>query len=698
MKSFPKLTIAFVITLFFSINSKAQKDYSKDADNAFKNREYFNAIELYKKAYGRVKPREQKAAIIFKTAECYRMIGDSKQAEVWYYKAIKTNYPDPKATLYLADAKKSMEKYDEAIAEYNKYKQAIPSDNRGEDGAKSSGLAEQWKKKPTRYKVENMVMINTKDPDFAPCYADKKYKKIYFTSMRPGGIGDATDPTIGQNFSDIFETTVDKNGKWSTPVSIITPVNTEHNEGLSTISKKGDLMVFTRCIVEKKKETFNQLWQCKKEGNEWGEPTKLQFCNDSLKFGSPSISADGQRLFFSSNLSGGQGDNDIWMVQRDKKTKRWGVPVNLGPAINTPGNDAFPFIHDDGTLYFSSNAHLGMGGLDIFKAESKGDGQWGNVTNMKYPINSAGDDFGIIFEEDKDRGYFSSNREGTKGADDIWSFVLPPICCIFEGYITDCEFKGTVPGVIVKLSGSDGSLTEVKTDADGYYKFTCPQIKSNISYIVSTQVGATVVTLQAPLGFFSSPEKFKFTTVGLTEDKMFKKDFCLPPIKPTENRFPDVLYLTDKYDLEHPSKPKDSLDILYQTLIDNPTYVIELSSHTDYRSSNKYNIELSQKRAQACVDYLISKGIHPSRLKAAGYGEGQPLEVDTNKDKKIDYKLTKEYIDKTTKFGKPAFNKDEYEALMQKNRRTVFSVIRKDFVDPNANKDVLKTEPVKEEG
>lgn len=689
MKIFTKLTAGLAIILFFSTAAVAQKNFSKDADKAFDNKEYFNAIELYKKAYTKAKKKEDKALIIFRTAECYRLINDNKQAEAWYIKAIKANYTDAKAQLYLADAKKAQEKYNEALIEYNNYKKAVPSDPRGEDGAKSCELAQKWKDSPTRYKVENLAQINTKDPDFCPMYADKKYNKIYFTSMRPGVAGSTIDATNGELYSDIFETSMDKNGKWSTPTALPEPINTKDNEGLSAITKKGDMLIFTRCSVEKNKEMFNQLWSAPKKGNSWGDPVKLAFCVDTLKYASPSLSSDGLTLFFSSNMPGGQGENDIWYAKYDKKGAKWGTPVNLGPGINTAGNDVFPFIHDDGTLYFASNGHLGMGGLDIFRAEKKGDDQWANVTNMKYPINSAGDDFGIVFEGKKERGYLSSNREGTKGADDLWSFVLPPLLFTIEGDITDCKFKETVAGVTVKLVGSDGSSVETKTDAAGHYKFaengSSRYVNPNASYIISASVTPDVKTPQAAQGFLSSSDKAKETTVGVEEAKTFKHDFCLNPIQ-KEMRFPDVLYDLGKADLRPESK--DSLNFLYQTLIDNPNITIELSAHTDYRGSDAANLKLSDARAKACVDYLISKGIPANRMTARGYGEKSPLEVDADLDGKVDYTLSEAYINKVTK-GK---SKEEFEALMQKNRRTVFKVLRKDYVDPNAPKEIPKTE------
>ncbi len=697
MNKITKITTTIAIALLLSVGVKAQKNYNVEAGKAFSSMEYYNAIELYKKAYEKAKNKGDKARIIFMTAECYRLIGDNKQAEQWYTKAIKANYTDTKAIYYLANAKKAQEKYNEALIEYKKYQKANPSDKRGDDGAKSCELAQQWKDHPTRYHVENMVQINSKEPDFAPCYADKKFNKLYFTSMRAGGTGSSEDPTIGQNYSDIFETSMDKNGKWSTPVSMSGGVNTKDNEGNCAVTKKGDKIFFSRCLTDSKKVTYNKIYVATKKGNSWGDGELLPFCNnDTIKYAAPSISSDGTTLFFCSNMPGGQGGNDIWYSKYDKKNNKWGDPVNLGPDINTPGEEVWPFLHDDGTLYFSSDGHLGMGGLDIFKAEKKGDDKWGNVTNLKYPINSAADDFAIIFEGKKERGYFSSNREGTKGKDDIWSFALPPLLFVIEGVVTDCKFKETIPGVTIKLVGSDGSSVETKTDAAGYYKFAENGqdrfVNPGTSYVITTSVGAEVKTVQAPLGFLNSSDKAKETTVGEELAKTFKHDFCLIPIE-KEIRFPDVLYDLGKFDLRPESK--DSLDFLYQTLIDNPNLVIELSSHTDYRD-HKINQVLSENRAKACVEYLISKGIPAERMVPKGYAESRPVVIEDTTHKAPSGKilakgsvLSPKWID--TNFPEKK-NKEDYEYVMQLNRRTVFSVLRKDYVNPNAPKEEIKKE------
>ena len=679
MKIIKLAFIALASVIVFSVSSYAQKNFIKDADKSFKSREYFTAIELYKKAYAASNKKEDKARIIFQTAECYRLINDAKNAEQWYDKAVKAQYPDPLARLYLGDAKKTNGKYDEALVQYNKYKAEVPEDPRGETGVKSCELAQKWKDSPTRYKVEPVAQINSKQLDFSPSYVDKKYSTLYFTSTREGATGGKMDNGLGQNFSDIFETKMDKNGKWSTPTPIATPTNTEGNDGSTVISKKGNTMVFTRCNSEKNKILPCGLYITTLKGKVWEEAKKLSFITDSASFGHPALSADETVLIFSSDLpEGGFGDKDLWMSTLDKKSKEWSAPVNLGPGINTSGYEGYPFLHEDGSLYFASNGHLGMGGLDILKAKKTGDNKWGEITNLQYPINSNGDDFAIIFEGKRERGYFSSNREGGKGGDDIWKFSLPAMLFSVEGVISDCKFKEVIEGVTMKLVGSDGSSAETKTDKNGYYKFAenaeKRYVNESTSYVLTASVGNEIKTAEAPKGFLNSSVKAKETTVGVTESKVFKHDFCLTPIE-KEIRFPDVLYDLGKADLRPESK--DSLNFLFQTLVDNPTIVIELSAHTDSRSSDQFNLTLSKARAKSCVDYLLSKGINAARLVPQGYGEKRLLVTDADIAKL-----------KTV---------EEKEAGHQKNRRTVFTVLRKDFFDPNAPKEQPKSEQPKNE-
>lgn len=650
---------ALLLLLFFSVNAMAQKNYLKDADLAYENRNYYTAIELYKSAYSKEKSKDKKAAILFKTAEAYKKIGDLKGQESYYQKAISAKYPDPIARLYLADALKQQGKYDLALAEYQNYKKEVPNDPRGDAGIKSSELGQKWKDQPTRFQVENLAMVNSAQMDFSPSYVDKKFTTLYFTSTREGGATSSMDPGTGQQFSDIFETKIDKNGKWSTPTPVGEPVNSKGNDGSTIISHKGTTMFFTRCELEKNKIKTCQLWMTTKKGNNWDAAVELPFNIDSVNFRHPAISKDDDVLVFTSNMPGGQGGYDLWISKLDKKTKEWSQPVNLGASVNTPGHEMYPFLHDDGSLYFASDAHIGMGGFDIFKADKKGDGQWANVTNMMAPINSASDDFGIVFEGTKDRGFFSSNREGGKGSDDIYSFMMPPLIFKVEGVITDCNNKVPVEGVTVNILGSDGYNQEVKTDKTGYY---VASLNPALSYTISTEAKTALKTSYAER-YLNSSEQGKVTTVGEGESKTFKKDFCVTPAT-TEIRFPAVLYELDKADLLQASK--DSLDFLYQTLVANPTIVIELSAHTDSRATDAYNMKLSDARAKSCVDYLISKGIPEGRLVPKGYGESKLLVKDSEIAK--------------------LKSKEEQEAAHQKNRRTVFKVLRWDYVDPKAPK------------
>ncbi len=666
MKNLKKLALTTIAIMAFVFSVSAQKNYLKDADVAYENHQYFNAIELYKQAYTKVKKADAKSRILFRTGDAYQQINDLKGAETYYSKAIKAKYPDPIAILNLADVLKAQQKYPEAIVEYNNYKKEMPSDVRGENGVKSCELAQQWKDAKntpeTRLKVENMALLNSKESDFSPAYSDKKYTTLIFTSTRQGATG-SIDITNGQNHSDLYEAKLDKNGKWSTPAPLATTIVSKMNEASVSVSKKGDVMFMTRCPEAKGKTLKCQLYVCKKQGPSWAEPEPLPFNIDSVAFAHPAINVTGDVLYFTSKLAGGYGGKDIWMSTYSKKDKAWGQPVNLGPSINTSGDEMYPYMADDDkTLYFSSNYHLGMGGLDIFKAEKSTDGKFTKAPeNLKSPMNSAGDDFGIIFEGKKIKGYFTSNREGGKGSDDIYSFVLPPLNFNLTGTVVSDENNEPVQNASIHLKGSNGDMFEFNTGADGKYNF---KLKENTSYEVTVATGKTTASKSFTLGFLANKDMGKLTTVDENESKDFVKDFALTPVK-AEIRFPAVLYDLGKATLRPESK--DSLNFLYQTLIDNPTIVIELQSHTDSRGSNTANQKLSEERAKSCVVYLSEeKKIPLARLTSKGWGEGKLLIKDAVINK--------------------AKTKEEKEALHQKNRRTVFRIINWDYVDPNAPK------------
>ncbi|MEY4111497.1 MAG: hypothetical protein RLZZ46_1854 [Bacteroidota bacterium] len=660
----------FSLALFLTYEASAQGGKTRKADEAYNNFLYTDAIELYKKALTKIDNKAQKAEVLFRIAESYRRINDLKNAEGFYAKAVKAKYPDPKAQLYLADCKKAQEKYTEAITEYQAYKQLVASDPRGEEGVKSCEIAQKWKDNPTRHAVV-ILPFNTKASEFSPMLADKKGSKLWFTTSRDGTAGNDKDETTGQAFSDIFEVSKDKKGSWSSPTAVDQNINSRDNEGSACFNKKKSMVVFTRCPQEKKKYLGCELWYSDKKGTGWGPAVKIPDLvpADSFTVGHPSMSPDETFLVFASDMPGGLGGKDLWKVSYDSKGKKWGKPSNLGYTINTPGDDMFPFIAEDGTLFFASNGHVGMGGLDIFRCEKSGD-TWGTPNNLKFPINSAGDDFGVYSDPKAEHGYLTSSRSGGKGADDIYSFDVPPINYTLAGIAYDAESKQPIPGATIKLIGTNGSSVEAKTDGSGAFRFDfTPEgkryIEQNVSYTVSGSMEK----------FLS--DKLDITTVGIEVATDFSKDLFLKPIKKDPIRLPDILYDLNKWDLK--PQYQDSLQGLVKTLNDNTNLVIELGSHTDTRGDKKSNDVLSQNRAQSVVDFLISKGIAGDRLAAKGYGENRPLISDAEINK--------------------AATDQEKEALHQKNRRTEFKILRENYVpkeDPNS-KLKPKVEMVEEE-
>ncbi len=644
------LVSAFV--LLTSVEVMAQKDFLLEANTAFAHERYYDAIELYKKAYTRVQEKEQKSFIIFRTAESYRFTGNSKQAEVWYAKAIKASYKDPIAIYYLAEMKKINGKLEDAAEEYQNYVNKKPNDKKGKDGLRSVELAMDYMKNPTRYEVEVAPIINSEEDDYSPNFADNKNNVLYFTSTREAATGSHIHEGSGQGMEDIFQTTRDRKGKWSEPIPLNETVNSEASEGTICMNKRRNTLYFTRCGFDKKEGNFGcSIYWAKKQGKIWGDAEVIPLADDTLRVGHPAITNDDKVLLFSSNMPGGYGGKDIWYVL-NKGRGVWSEPINLGSSINTAGDEMYPYIAFDNKLYFASNGHIGMGGLDIFSAEQTGDNQWGNVQNMGYPINSTSHDFGIVWDGDKNRGYLSSEREGdeTMGGTDIWEFYWPPLVFALEGIALDKETNEPIPNATVKLVGTDGTNAEVTTDAKGEFKFGKKgtndfYIKENQSYELT--VGAVDYLVA----------KGNETTVAEPESKVFYHEYKLQPVaEPIV--LPEVLFELGKWDLLPESK--DSLDYLYNILVDNETIIIELSAHTDSRDTDAKNLKLSQNRANSCVEYLVSKGIPSGRMKPVGYGERR-------------LKISDAEIAKLS-------TKQEKEDAHQKNRRVEFEVLNFDWV------------------
>ncbi|MGB0403757.1 MAG: OmpA family protein [Salibacteraceae bacterium] len=681
MKGIKNSIATLVALMIFSI-SYAQESTGKtaEADNQYKTEHFYEAVELYKKAYTAESKKSEKIRIISRLGDCYRLIYDFENAETWYIKAEKAKYGDvdPDLFLHMGQVYKAQGKFEEAIASFEKYNEVKPGVQEATDGLEGCRLAKKWMDKPSPHIIENVAGLNSKNYDYSPAIAGRGDKQAFIVSSRPGGTGDGVDSRSGEAFSDLFVSEMDRKGKWSIPSPVEEPINTEFNEGPASITKRDKFMYYTHCPVVAKETKPCELWMATKRGQLWAEPVQVKLVPDTSSIGHPSITKDDGILFFASDMAGGKGGKDIWYVQWDKSSKAWGEPKNV-EGVNTAGDELFPFVRDDGTLFFSSNGRTGMGGLDIYKAEQTGKTEWSNVENLKFPINSAANDFGIFYLGSKEQGYFSSDRKGGKGGADIYSFKLPPVIYTLQGTIKDVQCKSAVAGATVKLIGTDGSSVEALTDAQGFYKFEEKEngdrfVVEGTSYtiLVEKTVGAKKATPQCGQTDYNKRKylagKGQETTISVTKSTAFVHDFELQCSNCGEIKFKEVRYDLGKSELKVDAEvnSKDSLNDLYNTLIDNPTIVIELSAHTDARGGDAANQKLSEARAQSCVDYLISKGIDGERLVPKGYGEGQPL-VDANG---VTY--NEAYINKLP-------TKAEKEKAHAANRRTVFSVLRDDF-------------------
>jgi peptidoglycan-associated lipoprotein len=655
-----RTTILLALLLIVNISFSQSKEEEK-AMEALEMNEYASAIDFFKEAFVKTKDPVRIANISFYTGIAYMRKNEPKQAQRWFEKAIKVKYPDPVAVLYMADMQKKNGSFEEAIKTYKQYSKLMPGDKRAQNGVESCEQAARWISKPTRYEVENMPLFNSKDMDFSPTWGKKDFRIVFFSSTRSGSKGDNTHAVTGFGFTDIYTVTLDRKGKWSEPVPLPSEtVNTEDDEGASTVTEKGSMMYFTRCKVEKNKSMGCKIYEAPRRGISFDSGEAITFPgSDTVSYGHPSIDSKEMTLYFAADLPGGYGGKDIWMMKRTKKTAPFGEPINLGPEINTAGNEVYPYIRSNGELYFSSDYHVGMGGLDIFKAVlDKASGKF-TVSNLKYPINSAADDFGIIFKGNAEQGFFTSSRPGGKGAEDIYQFTLPPLQFTIKGVIKDEKTEKPLVGAKVTLRGSDGDVQEGISAADGSYEF---KLKPNVDYQLMSSMDKYL------------NGKGGESTKGIEDDKAFIVDIPMKPVW-IPIKIPNIFYEYGKAELMPESMA--SLDNLVEVLNDNGHITIELGAHTDFRGNDAANEKLSQERAQSVVNYLKTKGIAVDRLVAKGYGESQPATVD--KESAERYAFLKEGDTLSETFIKALATVEEQEVAHQMNRRTEMKVLKTDY-------------------
>ena len=650
-----------------------RRNPSKSADIAFDRKQYNVAIERYKKAYkktGKKKYEEDRIHITYRLAECYRLTEAPKLAESQYKKLLKTEFPKENPIIYLhyADVLKRNKKYELAAEYYAIYNEMFPDDPRGFAALEDMQYIQEWIEFPSKYEVTRIKKINSKAAELGVTWISNNYNEVIFSSTREGGITKEKDAITGQGFADFYVARMNKQGEWDEPVLADEEgINSTGSEGTPFMNKNFSTMYFTRCPNHKKRESGCQIMKSSRTGSAWSEPVAVEIKTiDSLDvIGHPTLSSDELKLFFASERRGSVGGKDIWVAERENTSEKFGRPRNLGVTINTEGDELYPYMRNDSTLYFASNGHGGMGGLDIFVTTLDSLGEWTTPVNLKSPINSIGNDYGIMFHPSEERGFFISNRDVKNGLDDdIYYFIEPPVLFTISGTIKNQSSLQYVEGATVKLSGSDGSSSTTNSGDKGNFLFTNSQVKLNTTYILSIE----------KKNFFSFTDTI--STVGLEFSRDFNEEYEISVIPDMPIVLPDILYELSKWELR--PQFEDSLRGLIELMQINPNITIELGSHTDCRDTHEKNDILSQRRAQSVCDYLVIRGIDPFRLTAKGYGERVPRTLQ--KDYTINgfvFKagttLTEDYINKLP-------NDDVKEFAHQLNRRSEFRVISKDYI------------------
>lgn len=653
-----KYTKMAVLAALFFVSTGCKSVKLSDAEDAYSRGEYFEAQKIYRKVYNRLTKREerpQRGEVAYKMGLCYNKLNMSARASAAFQNAIRYQYPDSLAYLYLGKSLMAEGKYQPAITAYTTFLEYKPRDQYAEEAIKGCKMALAAKERPkTRYIVKNAKIFNSRRSDFSPMFLDKTYDQLYFTSTTEKATGDKKSEITGMKKGDIFVSKKNERGQWQQPEAVEGEVNTDADEGIVSFSPDGQTMYLTRAIRSETANTTVEIYTSRRSDATWSAPQKFEIVRDSVTAtGHPAVSADGKYLYFTSDMPGGYGGLDIWRVTIDD---RIGSLENMGPQINTPGNEMFPYSRTDSLFYFASDGHPGFGGLDIFKAKLNSTGDYWSVENMGLPVNSSGDDFGITFGEGES-GFFSSNRGDARGYDHIYSFELPDLHITISGWVLDKD-EEPVPGAIIRIVGEDGSNQREVARDDGSFRFN---LGRGIKYVM--KAGAP--------GYLNVKQEFE--SDDAEEDADYGVDFILAAInKPqvVENIFYDF----DKATLRPESK--EALDEVVAMLNENPHVTIEMGSHTDRKGSDEYNIALSERRAKSVIDYLINAGISEERLSPKGYGESVPKTVTKRINR--DYPQFEEGTILTEEFIETLSPEDQ-EAADQINRRTEFQVLSLDF-------------------
>ena len=655
----------------------------KKADKKFAIGEYYVAADLYKSCYGRLstkKDRELKGYVAYKQGECYRLINNPRAANC-YQSALRCKYHMQDSTIFLhaGQVLQYQGKYKDAAKSYELYLQSHPDNYVAQAGRYACLKIDEWKKEGSRYKISEAKEFNQKRAsNFAPMFIGNNTDAIMFTSNRQekgkSGSKKLKQPSnvTGQQLFQLYQTRKNAAGEWE-EIELAeglydSPEQENANDttggkqagtaemGVCCFSSDGRTMYFTYSKPINGKDLGAKIYKSERASGEWGEPQEVKlFADSSITVGHPALNASGDTLYFSSDAAGGEGGKDIWMAELDGS--EWVNVHPLGAGINTAADEMYPYVHEDGTLYFSSNGHPGYGGLDIYKAEQdstvKDSTVW-VLYNMGPSFNGIGDDFGITFEGNTQNGFFSSNKGDKKGYDKIYRFWLPEMEFIVEGMVTD-EAGTPLSDAQLRIVGSDGTNSKISARRDGSYKI---KLKKDVKYVM----------LATARGHLNAKEQWN--TLNLKDSKTYTINFTLNPIsRPV--KMENIFYEFGRWEITKASE--EELLRLVKLLNDNPNITIELSAHTDLKGTEEFNNELSQKRAQSCCDFLLQQGIEAERLTPVGYGKSKPVVATKAINQQYPFIPVDQVLDEAFILSLPA---DKQEICNQINRRTEFKVVK----------------------
>lgn len=675
-----KLSPLYILLIFILLSACGTPERSiKRGDAAMAIGEYCEAAAQYKKGYSRIPPtdRKRRGEVAYKMGDAFRRYGNTARALGAFRNAARYGQNDTLTQFYIGELLRMQGDYRGAEKAYQTYLDSFPSDERARQMLQSLSEATGIKERGSAYTVKMETMFSGSRSDYAPAYNGDEATTLYFSTTRPAVTGSDLSGITGMKPGDIYMVRKDEKGKWKSPEPVEGGLNTENDEGATAFSSDGKTMYLTVCRTDPQYPRMAEIWTSQRADAGWGKPAALKITADTLSsYAHPAPSPDGRWLYFTSDMPGGYGGTDLWRARMDAHGV--GSIENLGPEINTEGNECFPAFRPSGELYFSSDGRTpSLGGLDLYRAKQDTITEHWIVVHLPAPMNSPADDFGITFEGWHNRGYFSSNRStGGRGWDKIYSFSYPEVLQTVKGWVYEQDGY-ELPEALVYIVGNDGTNEKLSVKSDGSFEMA---VTPGVDYLL-------LATCKGYLNFRNN-----LHADSLEVEHQHVLQFPLPSINvPVLVR--NVFYEFDKADLTPESTA--ALDRLTNMLKENPNVTIELAAHCDYRGNDDYNLRLSQRRAESVVRYLTEHGIEAERLTAKGYGETMPKIV--NKKLLETYPFLHEGDTLTVPYilALPA---DQQEVCNALNRRTEFRVLRTTYglFDEHGNL-LLKPEGKKEE-